>query len=219
MNEMLNNYFNVIVIAEWVTFISSLFILDSRTKEWRLFKLLLFIILCAETTGAYLTMVKKIFDNALPFNLLMLISTVFFMWFLMRAKELQKIRKWLIFFSGLFVSFGLLNMFFFQGFWKYNTYSEALGDIILSVTCCYFLFVIVRNEEHIELLQFDYFWLANGILFYSLGNALFYPFSDLFYKYYLHTNINIGQYIIYTLNLILYSSLIIAFLCRRKTTR
>jgi hypothetical protein len=52
-----------------------------------------------------------------------------------------------------------------------------------------------------------------------LGSALLYQFSDLLGKYYEQTKINVGQYINYTLNLILYSCLIIAFICRRKTTR
>jgi hypothetical protein len=141
------------------------------------------------------------------------------MWFFIKSPFLRRIKKWLIFFAYFFIAFGVINLFFFQGFLKYNSFSEALGDIILSVVCCYFLFTLIKNEEHIDLLGFDYFWLANGILFYALGSALLYQFSDLLGTYYRHTKINVGEYINYTLNLILYSSLIIAFICRRKTTR
>lgn len=216
---MINSYLNITVIAEWLTFFASILILDRRTTVWRLFIVWLFLVLCTETIGWFMYSKWNMSENALPYNILMLITAVFFMWFFMRSTMLQPIKKWLIFFTGFFIIFGLINLFFFQGFWIYNSFSEALADIILSVICCYFLFTLVKNAEHVDLLRFDYFWLANGILFYSLGSALLYQFSYLLHNYYEQTKINVGEYINYTLNLILYTSLITAFICRRKTTR
>lgn len=216
---MINSYLNITVIAEWLTFIISIIVLDRKTTVWRLFILLLFLVLCTETLGWYMYNRWKISNNALPFNILMLLSNSFFMWFFSRVTVLQKIKKWLLFFMCLFIAFGLVNLFYFQGLWVYNSFSESLGDIILSIICCYFLFTLVKNAEHIDILRFDYFWLANGILFYSLGSALLYQFSYLLISHYKQTGINVGEYINYGLNLILYSSLIIAFICRRKITR
>jgi hypothetical protein len=216
---MINSYFNVTVIAEWLTFIVSLLLLDKKTTRWRLFIMLLFLVLCAETAGWYMYNRLGIFDNALPFNILMLLSNVFFIWFMSTATVLQQVKKWLVYLNCFFLVFGLINLFFFQGLWRYNSFSESLGDIILVLICCYFIFTLLKANEHTDLLRFDYFWLANGLLFYCLGSALLYQFSYLLGNYYNQTKINIGEYINYALNLILYSSLIIAFICRRKTTR
>jgi hypothetical protein len=213
------NYFNPTVIAEWITFIAALFLLNKKTANWRYFIILLFLTLCVETLGWYMIVKLKKFDNALPFNILMLVSTIFFAWFLKSAISSIRIKSWINIVMALFLLLWLINLFFIQGFWRYNSFSEAVGDIILSILCCYFLFSLVKDINHINLLQLDYFWLANGILFYSLGSALLYQFSDILNNYRKQTNINIGNYINYALNIVLYTSLIIAFTCRRKATR
>lgn len=216
---MLNSYLNLTVIAEWCTFIAAVILLDKKTTRWRLFIFLLALVLCTETLGWYMYNRLQIADNALPFNILMLLSNVFFMWFFSKATLLQGAKKWILIFTGLFLLFGLVNLFFFQGAWRYNSFSESLADIILVLLCCYFFFAALRHPDHIDLLRFDYFWLAVGLLFYCLGSALLYQCSYLLADYYRKTNMNIGEYINYALNLILYSCLIIAFICRRKATR
>lgn len=212
-------YFNPTVTAEWITFILAVFILDKKTTAWQWFIPLLMLILCVETIGWYMIVKYKKYNNALPFNILMLVSTLFFLWFLKRAIVSVQIKFGLAIAMILFALFGLINLFFFQGFWKYNSTSEAVGDIFLSLTCCNLLLKLVKDPTHVDLLQLDYFWLATGILFYSLGSAMLYQFSYLLANYHKKTNINIGNYINYALNLVLYSTMIIAFLCQRKATR
>lgn len=216
---MINSYFNITVIAEWCTFIASLILLDRKTTYWRLFIPLLFLVLCTETAGWYMYVYLKHSQNALPFNFLMLISNLFMVYFFSRAEALQPIKKGLKVAAMVFLVFGVGNLLFFQGPATYNNFSESLGDIILSLVCCYFLFTIIRSDEHIYLLKFDYFWLANGVLFYSLGSALLYQFSYVLDDYYRETNINVGELINATLNVFLNCSFIVAFVCRRKTTR
>ena len=161
----------------------------------------------------------KIYYNALPFNILMLAGNTFLIWFFSKAGHLRQVQKILVWVAVFFALFGIINLFFFQGFSAYNSFSESLADIILSIICCYLLFKLVKDEGSIDLLKLDYFWLATGVLFYSLGSALFYHFSYLLHDFNKETNIDICTYIIYALNLPLYISLIIAFICRRKTTR
>lgn len=215
---MINSYLNITVIAEWITFLASILILDKRTTVWRLFILLFFLIHCTEIIGWYLSF-RLHRENGLPFNILMLFSNTFLMWFFSRSALLKPIEKAIIFFAGFFLAFALVNLFFFQGANTYNSFSEVLADIILAIMCCYFLYALVKNAEDVDLLRFDYFWLSIGVLFYTLGCAVLYPFANLLEVYHQRTNINVGEYINYTLSLILYGCLIIAFLCRRKVTR
>jgi len=216
---MLTNYFNITVIAEWGTFVLALLFLDRKTGIWRFFILLLFANLCAETTGWFMRTKLHYTSNALPFNVLTLLATPFFIWFFSKTNSLQKLRPILIFVTCLFVSFGVVNLLSFQGFWYYNSFTETLGDLILSVICCYFIYSILSQQEYTNLLASEYFWLATGILFSSLGSALLYQFSYALREFYLHSKIDVGTYINYGLNLILYSSLIVAFVCRWKSTR
>lgn len=216
---MLFSYFNITIIAEWCSFIAAIILLDKRTKMWQLFILLLFLTLCAETIGWYLRTQQHQYRNALPFNLLMLISNSFLIWFFTKAKSLQNITRPLIYLNYFFVLFGIINLFFFQGFWIYNSFSETLADIMLSIISCYFFYSLLTEKQYVDLLRFDYFWLAVGVFFSSLGSALLYQFSGVLRDFYLRSKIDVGGYINYSLNLILYTCLIIAFICRWKTTR
>jgi len=215
----MQTYFNLTVTAEWFTFLAALLLLDKKTGRWRLFILLMFLVLCTETIGWYLHVKLKLFDNALPFNVLMILSNTFFIWFFSKAELLRPVRQFLKVLAAAFAVFALINLWVFQGMWKYNSFSESVADIILVVICCYFLFTIVKSNAHIKLITLDYFWLATGLLFYCLGSGLLYQFSYLLRDYYVQTKIDVGTYVNYTLNLILYTSLIIAFICQRKATR
>lgn len=212
-------YFNITVTVEWLTFFAALLLLDKKTGIWQLFIPLMFLVLCTETIGWYMHVKQQIFDNALPFNILLILSNLFFIWFLCKAVLLQPIQQLLKSILVAFAVFAVVNLIFFQGPWRYNSFSESAADIILVIICCYFLFTIVKSNEHFNLVSFDYFWLATGLLFYCLGSALLYQFSYLLRDYYEQTKIDIGTYVNYTLNLILHTCLIIAFICRRKTTR
>lgn len=106
-----------------------------------------------------------------------------------------------------------------QGFRIYNSYSEGLGDLLIAIISCVFLFTLLKEETYRNLFAYEYFWFANGLLFSSLGNALLYFFLNDLSEYEKKTGVAIYDYINYVINIILYSSLIIAFICRRKTTR
>lgn len=212
-------YLNITVIAEWLTFFAALLLLDKKTGVWQLFIPLMLLVLCAETIGWYMHVKLKIFDNALPFNVLMILSNVFFIWFFSKAALLQHIHQVLKWLATAFAILAMINFLFFQGPWQYNSFSESAADITLVIICCYFLFTIVKSNEYFDLARFDYFWLATGLLFYCLGSALLYQFSYLLRDYYDQTKIDIGTYVNYTLNLILYTCLTIAFTCRKKATR
>ncbi len=202
-----------------MAFIATIFLLNKKTDVWQLFIVMLFLTICAETIGWYVRVKLHNYSNALPFNLLMLLSTSFFIWFFTKAKYLQHVKRTLLYATYFFVIFALINLFFFQGLWIYNSNSETVGDIMLAVICCYFFYTLLSADEHVDLLSLDYFWLATGLLFYSLGSALLYQFSGTLKDYYDEYRIDIGTYINYALNLILYISFTIAFFFRWKTTR
>jgi len=216
---MLSGYFNITIIEEWITFIAALILLNRRTAIWQLFKILMAVILIAETTGWYLRTHGHRHENAIPFNLLMLVTDAFLIWFFARTKWFEKERKMLSISIALFFAFWLINLIFFQGQWIYNYFSERLADILLSEIFGLFFYKLLRSDEYVNLLGLDYFWLATGVLFSSLGSALLYQFSALLNQYNVNTGIDIGTYINFGLNTLLYLSLVISFICRRKATR
>jgi drug/metabolite transporter superfamily protein YnfA len=215
----LSNLFNPTVIAEWIAFLAALRFLPQRVGVWRLFVLLLLATILVETGGWYSTYIWKKSTNQWIFNILMLVSNAFWIWIFRFAEPMHKAGRPLRVLFTAFVCFGLANLLFFQGFWVYNSYTDIFGDLLVAVVCCYFFYASLQEELFRDFLRYEYFWLANGLLFSSLGSMVLYIFIDYLYAFKRHTQINVYGYINYGLNIILYGSFVIAFICRNRNTR
>jgi len=213
---MLSSYFNITVITEWAAFIAALVLLDKRTGQWRFFKIFAFIAILLDATGWYLSYIARQ-NNNLPYNLFLLVNALFFIWvFSMATPKMKRLCYWLM------VAFSLAwltNFIFGQGMFIYNSYTEITGDVILAFLSCYLFYRLLTQEQYVNLFAYEYFWLAAGLLLSALGSMLLYLFLDALQRYHDNTGINLYGYINYTVNVLLYGSLIIAFICRRKNSR
>src|SRR5579871_1228018 len=176
---MLLKYFTIPVIAECACFIAAILLLKKRTTIWRLFILFLFFTLCVETTGWFVTFILKTKGNGWLFNFNMFINVVFCTWMLSNAEQLQKIKRLINYIIAFFLFFSIINLIFFQGLLAYNSLTEVFGDIIFIVLSLYFFFLLLREDQYRNVFLYEYFWYANGLLFYSLGAVvLFLYYSD-----------------------------------------
>ena len=212
-------YFHVTNIAELCALAAAALLLGRRAAVWRLFIPLIFLSICMEIAGWYLNTFLHMRYNALPFNILMLINISFYILFFTTTSVFSSYRKWIITSAFVFLVLGLANLFWGQGFWIYNSYSESAGDLILSFICCAFFLKSLRADTYHNFFSNEYFWLANGLLFSSMGSALLYLFLEELSAYYQETRIDVYGPVNSLLNVIFYVSLIIAFICRWKTTR
>jgi hypothetical protein len=123
---------------------------------------------------------------------------------------------------GLLIVFILtvLNIFFIQGFDKLHTYTFLLGGALLIINACYFFYELIDNDKDDKSILKEWsFWIATGILFFYLGQFVFFCFfeymirsRDIRYRI-LFDNISSFS------NAILYTCIIIAVLCRTKTVQ
>src|SRR6478736_5943772 len=104
---MVHGYFNVTVVEEWITFFAALLFLNRKTGAWQLFRLLMSFILIAETVGWYLRVNGYRQYNAMPFNVLMLLTDSFLIWFFGVTKWFEGERKILLIAVVLFLAFWL----------------------------------------------------------------------------------------------------------------
>lgn len=98
----------------------------------------------------------------------------------------------------------------------YDSYAEIFGNIVLSIGSTYLIFEILKDEQDEKsLFAHEYFWLAIGVLLYSITSSII--VSLLAYiPFYFQNNLN--DIIIYTDNtvyVLLNIFLIISFICRR----
>ncbi len=215
---MLRTYFNITVIAEWFTFIAALILLNKKTGVWRLFILLLFLVLCTETIGWYQSYIVRSSNNSLLFNFLMITSIGFFLWLMAQAKSMRKVRKYFYGLFIFFIFFAFVNLLFLQGFQQYNDITEVTGDILLAINSGYLILGLIKEEDdERSLFSNEFLWLAIGLLFSALGSSVLYTFLKELQAFRDKTHINVYGYINYVVNILLYACLIIAFICRRKT--
>lgn len=217
--------FTLILTIEYLTFFAAIFFLHKkRNGIWRLFIPMLFIIICAETLGWYWNnfLIKYYHfqkPNAWIFNFNMIITDIFILWLLSTTETLGKARRIIYGLMMVFFLVAIINLLFIQGLWKYNQYTETAGDIIQVITCCYVFYSFIKEEAFRNLLTYEYFWLANGILFSAMGSAFLYNFPNALANFQKHTGISIFTIINDMLNILLYGSLIIAFICRNRNTK
>lgn len=215
---MLETYFNITVAAEWLTFIAALILLNKGTGKWRLFIVWLLLVLIAETIGWYQSAVLNIRGNSLVFNLLMIVSIPFLLWVMAGAKPVAKKRKYFYIAMLCFIVFAFSNIAFGQKPFVYNSFSDIFGNTLLTFFSGYLIFFVIRDETNDKsIFGQAYFWLALGLLFSAMGSAICNIFLDELQAYADKTKINVYGYINYTVNILLYACLIIAFICRRKT--
>ncbi|HEY5368915.1 MAG TPA: hypothetical protein VIJ75_07980 [Hanamia sp.] len=212
-------FINISLIAEWCALIASILFLNKKTGIWQFFIPYLFLTVCTEIVGGYESYVLKVTNNALPYNILLIISVVFFVYVLSNADLLKRFKKAFFIIIICFIVLSFINLFFLQGLWIYNSYSETIGDILLTIISCYFFYTILKDDVFRDLFKDEYFWLVTGLLFSSIGSVLLYFFLSPLQVFAEKTHIPIYKYINNGVNLLLYINLIIAFICRRANTK
>jgi hypothetical protein len=216
---MLLSLFNLTVISEWLAFIAAILWLGKKTTIWRLFIPIIFITICGESGGWALIHIFKSRSNGWVFNINLIINVLFSIWLFAHAEPLQKIKKKLIGTMIGFIVFVVCNSLFIQGFSNYQSYTDVTGGIIFIIISCYFFYAVLNEETYRNLFSYEYFWFANGLLFYSLGAVVLFIFYNDISAFDEKTHSDVYGYINYSLNILLYGSLIISFICRNRNTR
>lgn len=216
---MLKGLFNIATIAEWIAFIAAIILLRKRTGRWRLFIVLLFLTIVVEAIGWFEAYHLKRANNSTPFNFLLIINLNFVLWIFCDAEPLRRNRRTFYWVMTIFSAFALVNIIRFQGLHHYNSITDVVADITMATMSCYYFYAVLHEDRFRNLLRDEYYWLAMGTLFYSLGATLLFLFLDYFLAYYKKTGFNVFSYLNYSLNVLLYGSYVLAFICRYRNTK
>ena len=149
-------------------------------------------------------------------NMVTLFEFVFYS-FMIRSFLTNKINKrYLLSAALVIVALSILNIAFIQGFWKLHSYTLSLGSIvIISFVCVYFYELLHYDLEKLSISKYPIFWIATGILFFYLGEFLFFAFFSYMAYRDDYSYFKLFKIISNASNVILYSCLSIAFVCNR----
>jgi hypothetical protein len=112
----------------------------------------------------------------------------------------------------------LVYLILLNKFNSFNTYIFSLQSFVIIIACCMYYFHKVRQVHNEVLISEEpTFWLYSGLLFYYLGEFLFFA-SYTYMPYKGNPEYQILYRIVMNIsNIILYSCLIKLFLCFRQT--
>lgn len=149
-------------------------------------------------------------------NITLIIFFLFYSIFIHNIIKTEKFREWIKRLIFLSILCSAANMFFVQGVWNLNTITILLQfAVLIVIVCLYFYELMNYTGKELRILRQPGFWLNTGLLFFCLGQFLFYSsFAYMAYRK------NYEYYVLHLVlsnisNAILYSFLTISFLCIR----
>ena len=142
----------------------------------------------------------------------MIFEFCFYFYIIRETLYNKKIKNIVRIIPFLFVLFAAFNIIFIQKITVFNTITYAFGALIIVATCVYFFFELFQLSYPVNIARLPAFWICAGLLFFYactfpvFGLANFMQSAPWVIIRNLKTIVNL-------LNIFLYSSFIIAFLC------
>jgi hypothetical protein len=184
----------------------------------RVFPLFLLLTLIVEIFGQYLADHKH--SNIGIFNFFEILEFTFYFWVLQHIIRNSVAKKIIFHLVWVFPLFSFMNVFFIQGLNTFNTITYSLGSLIIVILTIFYFFELFQLPGSIPVLREPAFWICCGLLiYYSCSFPMFALVTRLSKNTPLLV-INL-EVILDTINILLYSTFTIAFLCSlrmRKST-
>jgi len=217
MQHISNYLFYIIPTAAGIAFLVSLTVFFQPAKE-RYLKYFSFFLLASwlmEILGGYLALAK--INNIMLNNIYTMLVVTFELW-LVREIIYKKMAKKVLFYVVVcYPLVCLLNIFFIQH-GDFHTTSYSFGCLLIVGACIYYFLELFQRSYSVTLGRQPGFWICSGLLFYYCCTFPLYGLTKLMEALPLVIIQNLIV-ILDVLNILLYLSFSIAFLCRLKTKK
>jgi hypothetical protein len=176
----------------------------------------LFLMVALEFITKYLRTIKSInttfiFNFSIPFEYLFYTALIYFL----VKKTYLKTLIAIIFFSVLF--FSLYNLLFVQSNIKLlATYNLKFGNLCMIILCCISLYDVFETDIEKPITSKPLFWLSFGVLFFNLGEFMYFSFINTLLKNNWDTTMSLFKNINNSLIILLYSFISISILCTKN---
>lgn len=130
----------------------------------------------------------------------------------------KRAKKVFLYIFLLYPVVALLNIFLLQHIGNFHTMTYCLGALLIITGCIYYFWELFQQKAYVDLVRQPAFWICSGLLFYYACTFAIYgliPFLTNLPRNVIETLLKI----LVIMDVCLYSSFTIAFLCRLKTKR
>ena len=115
----------------------------------------------------------------------------------------------------IYLLFFLCDIIFIEGFYSFNSYSYSLGSILIVFCCLLYFMWLFTSDRVMNYFKIPMFWISTGLLFFFVGSLV----EMSLFKYMMNNHLDIDgriyQFIMITLNIVLYGAFTISFLCNQ----
>jgi hypothetical protein len=145
------------------------------------------------------------------YNFFSAVEFLFYMYVLREIIQSVKAKKVILYVAWIYALLGIANALFIQKLASYNSVTYALGCLLIALISIYYFFELFQSMSSVSLVRMPAFWICAGLLFYYTCSFPLYSMANFMKAAIIRKNI---QFIVLLLNVFLYSSFTIAFLCR-----
>lgn len=213
-----NYLFYFIPIAAFIPFLASLtiFFRPGGERYLKYFSIFLFVNFVLEAINSYTSYYH--INNVLLNNIESLLVIPFDLYLLREFVASGKAKKVLLYSFFIYLVLAIVNILLVQTSGNFNTMTYCLGTFLVIAACIYYFWELFQQRSSVDLVRQPPFWICSGLLFYCTCTFPIFGLTDLIIR--LPAVILQNLYsILIVINICLYLSFTIAFLCRLKIKR
>jgi len=210
---MLAGIYFAMVIISFLTSLTAYF-QKGAERYLKLFPLLLLVTILVELGAKWLqTHQNSRFGLYILYNSFGCIEFPFYMYVAREIIRNVRVKKIILIAGCIYLLLGITNILFVQKTTSFNSITYAIGCLFIAVSCFYYFFELFQQSYSVVLVRQPAFWICAGLLFYYTCSFPIFGLLNFLSSNPIGKNI---QVIIILLNVFLYSSFTIAFLCRLR---
>jgi hypothetical protein len=179
----------------------------------RMFAFFLFITVVVEFFGYYL--LAHHHTNIELYNIFGVLEFSFYFWFLRMVIRNSVAKKIILYLLWVYPLFSLINIFLIQGVSSFATVTYSTGCLIIVIMTVYYFFELFMLPRGTHLFRDPVFWICFGLLLFYCCSFPIFGLSNFLAKATWFKPRFLGI-LLDLVNILLYSSFTIAFLCRIK---
>jgi hypothetical protein len=182
----------------------------------RLFSPFLMTTAIVEVLGFYLLVRRE--NNTILYNLFSIVEFLFYFFVLNRIIHNRTAKRIIFQISWIYALLSVANIIFVQKITVFNTMTYSLGCLLIAAVCIYYFLELFQLPHAVNLARQPAFWICSGLLFYYACSFPLFGFAN-FIRSWPYVIVKNLATLIDILNIFLYSSFTVAFLCRVKTRK
>ena len=186
---------------------------QSNPRYIKMFPFFLVATMAIEFAGGLMSG-RKI-HTILMYNIFTSVEFLFYLWVLQEIIIDKKIKRIIRFCQVIYLILSLWEILHSLKSGSFHTETYMLGCLFIVGSCICYFFEIFRQTRATNLVREPGFWICSGLLFFYTCTSPYYGFANLLRRL-PDQDVEILTAIIVLLNILLYSSFAIAFLCRFK---